>query len=127
MHWISYINVNLNLSIPGVARKDTQGHYILTNIGTLGMTAALAPLCPPMHSIGLTCAGKIVKKPLMIDGKVEIQSVINTTSTGDHRFGDASVVLPLCNVFKFYLRDPKNFDLSSFKENVHYSEKDAKK
>jgi len=123
MHLITYLNVSLNLTIPGVARKDTVGHFVLTNIGTLGMTAALAPLCPPMHSIGLTCAGKIVKKPMMIDGKVEIQSMINTTNTGDHRFGDASIMLPLCNVFKYYLKDPKAFDINSIKENVHYSEK----
>lgn len=126
LHWVSYLNVTLNLPIPGMAKKDTHGHYILTNVGTLGMTQAFAPLCPPMHTLGLCCAGKIRKVPLMIDGKVEIQSVINTTNTGDHRYADAAVVLPLANVYKSYLTNPKDFDLTAFKENVHYKEKEAK-
>lgn len=95
MHIISYLNIGLNLSIPGMARKDSFGHYILTNVGTLGMQQGFAPLCPPMRSIGLTCAGKIRKMPLVIDGELKIQSVLNTTSTGDHRYGDAAIFLPL--------------------------------
>lgn len=37
MHWITYININLGISIPGMAKAGTYGHYILTNVGMLGI------------------------------------------------------------------------------------------
>lgn len=94
MHIISYINVNLDLGIPLLAPKGRFGHFILTNVGTFGMQQAYAPLCPPMHAMGLMCTGAARKVPLVVDGELKIQSVITCTSTADHRFGDASIWLP---------------------------------
>lgn len=37
MHILSFIAVSLNTSIPGVVKNNNIGHYILTNVGTLGM------------------------------------------------------------------------------------------
>jgi hypothetical protein len=37
MHWLTYVVVNLGISIPGVAKTGQTGHFILTNVGTLGM------------------------------------------------------------------------------------------
>lgn len=48
-----------------------------------------------MRAFGLSCAGKIRKVPQVIDGELKIQSVLNLTSTGDHRFGDAAIFIPL--------------------------------
>jgi len=97
MHIVSYINVGLNWSIPGMMKKDTIGHYVLTNVGTLGMQQAFAPLCPPMRSLGLSCCGKVRDVPLMIEGHdaPQIQQIVTLTSTGDHRFGDAAMFMPL--------------------------------
>lgn len=125
MHVITYINVNLNIGIPFIAKKESFGHYILTNVGTLGIQQAFAPLCPPMKSIGLTCTGTIRKMPVVVDGELKVQSVMTTSSTGDHRFGDASVFIPLQRCFTGYMSDPANFDHTAYKENLHYSERDA--
>jgi hypothetical protein len=60
MHVISYMNVNLGLTLPCVgARPDSFGHYILTNIGSFGIQQGFAPLVPPMRVVGITCAGAI--------------------------------------------------------------------
>jgi hypothetical protein len=53
-------------------KEGSMGHYVLTNVGTLSMYSGMAPLCPPMRSMGLTCAGKIVKKPVVIDDQIVI-------------------------------------------------------
>ena len=48
---LSYINVNLGVAIPFMGlKKDSVGHIILTNIGSIGMQQGIAPLCPPMRS-----------------------------------------------------------------------------
>ena len=104
---LSYLNIALNLPIPPLGLKsDNFGHYILTNIGTLGVKQGFAPLCPPMRSVGLTCAGTIRKVPLVVDGELKIQSILTTTNTGDHRFGDAAIWLPLLKTFSGYMNDP---------------------
>jgi pyruvate/2-oxoglutarate dehydrogenase complex dihydrolipoamide acyltransferase (E2) component len=61
--------------------------------------------------------------PVVVDGELKIQSIMNTTNTGDHRFGDAAIFLPFRNCFRGYMEDPENFNPDSFKENVHWSER----
>jgi hypothetical protein len=48
---LSYININLGVAIPIMGlKKDSVGHIILTNIGSIGMQQGIAPLCPPMRA-----------------------------------------------------------------------------
>jgi hypothetical protein len=65
--WIcSYISMAVGINIPPLAlRNDSFGHIILTNIGTLGLSKGYAPLCPPMHAMGLFCMGTIEKRPIV--------------------------------------------------------------
>lgn len=55
-----------------MAKKDNLGHYILTNVGTLGIQQAFAPLCPPIKAMGVTCTGAIRKMPVVVDGELKI-------------------------------------------------------
>lgn len=48
---------------------------------------------------------------------------MNTTNTGDHRFGDASVFLPLQRCYALYISDPANFKHENCKENIHWTER----
>jgi hypothetical protein len=45
----------------------------LTNIGTLGFEQGFAPICPPLHVQITACIGKVMKKPVVIDDKIEIK------------------------------------------------------
>jgi len=49
--------------------------------------------------------------------------MMNKTSTGDHRFGDASIWTPLHKVVLGYNQDPKNFNTQDYAERPHWSEK----
>ena len=47
---------------------------------------------------------------------------MTVVATGDHRYGDAAIWVPLLKGLKEYIKDPANFDESKIKANVHYSE-----
>jgi len=80
-------------------------------------------LCPPMRSMALICAGRVQKKPIVINNEIKIQDIVNLTATSDHRFGDAATFLPFYNVLKGYLEDPLNFKPDNYKRNLHWSER----
>jgi hypothetical protein len=127
----SYISLAVGCNIPPLSlRSDSFGHIILTNIGTLGLTRGYAPLCPPMHSMGLICAGKIEKRPIVdADGNITIADISSIVGTGDHRFGDAVIWKPFFKAFMGYVEDPENFDgddLTKWPENAHWSEEPKK-
>lgn len=62
----TYLSICCGWTINALSlRSDRFGHAVLTNIGTLGFEQGFAPLCPPMHSIGLLCTGAIIKKPIV--------------------------------------------------------------
>lgn len=104
-------------------KPNAMGHWVLTNIGSIGMQQGFAPFCPPIRAMGFTCAGRTIRTPVVIDDQIVIQDVLNGTHTGDHRYGDASIWVPMYKCVRGYVEDAKNFDPSLYKENVHYSEK----
>jgi pyruvate/2-oxoglutarate dehydrogenase complex dihydrolipoamide acyltransferase (E2) component len=95
MWFVQYINVNLNITIPGLAQKDTLGHYVVMDAGQHGIQMSYSPLNPSMQHLGMTTMGALRKMPVVVDGELKIQQVMQTTNTGDHRYGDASIFLPL--------------------------------
>jgi hypothetical protein len=121
---LTYISVGLGIGIPALGVRTEQfGHSVLTNVGSLGYQQGFAPLCPPMRGMGLFCIGAIQKKAVVVNDEIVIQSMMNVTQTGDHRFGDASIFLPLSRCFNGYINDPENFKSADWKENAHWSEK----
>ena len=50
---------------------------------------------------------------------------MNSTQSGDHRFGDASIWNPMKRVYQAYVEDPANWDPDSIKPNVHWTEREA--
>ena len=55
---LAYISLNLGIGIKflGVKAKQ-QGVAYITNVGSFGLDAAFAPLCPPMMAPLLLCMG----------------------------------------------------------------------
>jgi len=126
---MSYLSVACGNDIPPLGlKKDSFGHIVLTNIGTLGLSRGYAPLAPPMHCMGLFCIGAMEKRPVVDkdSGEVVVADVASLVGTGDHRFGDAVIFAPLFKCFRGYVEDPENFDPKDWPENPHYSEKKDK-
>ena len=100
---------------------------VLTNIGSIGLDEGFAPLPCPMHVCIVACAGKINKKPVVRDGEIVIRDIMTIVYTLDHRFGDASVLVPFCNVVKAILEDPENFDPNKFPQLPLYEDRNTDK
>ena len=119
----TYISLSAGFSVPPLGlRPDQFGHVVLTNVGSLGLQQGIAPLCPPMRAMGFICVGKSREMPWVVDGEIKIQKIMNFTSTGDHRFGDASIFINMCNALKGFVEDPEHFDETKFKGSAHWSE-----
>ena len=120
---MTYVAVNLGIPLNAFSLNRKQfGHIVITNVGTLGYNAAFAPLCPNVHQMALLCTGKIEKRPIVKNDKIEIASMMTMIATGDHRYGDAAIFLPMLHNVKGYVGDPENYDEKNFKENPHYKE-----
>ena len=91
----------------------------------MGFNSAHAPLCPLVHQMGLLCMSKIEKRAIVDQETDEIRAekMMTVCATGDHRFGDAAIFLPLLKGTVAYIEDPENFDESKLKANVHYTER----
>ena len=129
MHTLTYLSGCCGLDFPALGLKSTTfGHAVLTNIGMLGYDQGFAPIAPPMRCMGLFCTGKITKKPVVMENdEIKIQSMMNVVSTGDHRFGDASIFTKMNKTMMGYVADPANFDPTLYPESPHYSELVAEK
>jgi len=81
---IAYLSLNLGIGIPGVSKPKQQGLAYITNIGSLGLSAAFGPLTPPMFAPILVVLGKIEKKPKVVGDKIEIRDILSIVYTVDH-------------------------------------------
>ena len=121
----TYIAAVLGISVDTFSLKaDRLGHIVLTNVGTLGFNAGVAPLAPPLHQMALLCTGKIEKKVIVdqVTNEIKVGHMMTTIATGDHRYGDAAIFAPFYACFLGFLNDPANFDPTIYKENAHYKE-----
>jgi len=125
MHWATYLSINCGYDLKALgARSDQFGHVVLSNVGTLGLRAGYAPLCPPMRATMLVCIGKVRNEPAVAeDGKTFIvQKQMTMVITGDHRYADAATYLCFYKCFDGYLADPANFDPTQWKEATPFDE-----
>jgi hypothetical protein len=125
MHFATYLSINCGYDLKAIgARPDQFGHVILSNVGSLGLRAGYAPLCPPMRATMLVCTGKIRNEPAVAeDGKTFIvQKQMTMVITGDHRYADAAGYLCFYKCFDGYMADPANFKPADWKEAVPFDE-----
>jgi pyruvate dehydrogenase E2 component (dihydrolipoamide acetyltransferase) len=66
----------------------TGGTFTVTNLGMFGVDFFIPIINPPEAAI--LAVGRIVEKPVAIDGKVEIRPVITVSMAYDHRIIDGA-------------------------------------
>lgn len=93
--------------------------------GQYGLEQAFIPFTPYFRVNNCSTIGRIEKRACVVGDEVLIQDVMNKTSTGDHRYGDASIWVPLHKVVLGYMQDPKNFKTEDYAERPHWTEKKA--
>lgn len=105
--WLMY-GLNLDLRFLGVP-KDPFGSIMITNVGSLGIDMAWAPLVPYSRVPALLTVGGVTDKALVIDGKIEARKVLPIGVTFDHRLIDGVHAAQMAKDFKRCFAEPELF------------------
>ena len=104
MRTISYLIYDLDLDLTrfGIV-KDEFGSAMVTNVGTFGLTPALAPLVPFSRTPLVVLVGKVEERPVAEDGRVVVRPMMTLGVTFDHRFMDGYQGGTMAQLFARYL------------------------
>lgn len=105
--WLVY-GLNLDLRFLGIP-KDPFGSVMITNVGSLGIEYAWAPLCHYTRVPLLLTVGSVHDQAVVINGKVEARPIMPVCITFDHRLMDGVHAAHLSREFKLYFSDPEKY------------------
>jgi pyruvate/2-oxoglutarate dehydrogenase complex dihydrolipoamide acyltransferase (E2) component len=100
--------LNWDLNFLGLPR-DPFGSVMITNVGSLGIDVAYAPLCPYTRVPLLVTVGAVKKKPWVVDDQIQIRQIMSVTVTFDHRMIDGIHAAKLSEEFKKCFENPEDF------------------
>lgn len=106
----SFLMYGLNLDMRWLGLpKDPFGSVMITNIGSLGIDLAWAPLCPYTRVPLLLTVGAITRKPMAVEDRVEVRPILPIAVTFDHRLIDGVHAAQMARDFKKCFREPKEY------------------
>lgn len=108
LNLVSFLNYDLNLplTIFGMA-KDPFGSVMITNVGSLGVDTAWAPLVPYTRVPLMMAVGAIKDRPWVVDKKIEVRPVMRIGFTFDHRFMDGVHAAAITRAFETFFANPE--------------------
>jgi pyruvate dehydrogenase E2 component (dihydrolipoamide acetyltransferase) len=68
----------------------SDGTFTLTNLGMFEVSAFTAIITPPQ--VATLATGRVTQRPVVVDGRVEVGSVMTATVSADHRAVDGALV-----------------------------------
>lgn len=80
------------------------GGFSISNLGMYGIKSFSAIVNPPQGCI--MAVGTSSKRPVVIEDKIEIRTIIDVTLSCDHRVVDGAVGAEFLGVFKKYIESP---------------------
>jgi pyruvate dehydrogenase E2 component (dihydrolipoamide acetyltransferase) len=109
---LSFLSYTLNLDLRrfGIA-SDPFGSLMITNIGSLGLDTAYAPLVPFSRVPLLFAIGEAKDQVLVQDGRPAVGKVMNVNATMDHRVVDGFHAARIATVLREWMENPEaHFD-----------------
>ncbi|HEY5945903.1 MAG TPA: 2-oxo acid dehydrogenase subunit E2 [Kofleriaceae bacterium] len=107
----TYIADDLELDVPMLSlKKNPFGSAMVSSVGMFGLPNGFAPLAWMYDVPAIVLVGEITDKPAVIDGKVEVCSMLPITATLDHRYVDGWHVSKAMAAFREYLAAPERFE-----------------
>lgn len=108
IHWTSFILYTLNLWSPIFGSpRDPFGGVMITNIGSLGLDIAFAPLVPYSRVPILITVGSIRETPVIQKGQIVAAPICQLACTIDHRMIDGVHGSKMAATLKELLADPE--------------------
>lgn len=108
LNTISFLNYDLNLPLQKLGLpKDPFGSVMITNIGSMGVDTAWAPLVPYTRVPLLLTVGAVKERAWVVDGKIEVRPILRIGCTFDHRFMDGVHAAAMTKLFFKYFENPE--------------------
>lgn len=101
----AFVLYTLNIRIPGTP-KDGFGSIMITNIGSLGLDVAYAPLVPFSRVPIIIALGAVTPTPVVRDGAVVVRQIMKASATFDHRFIDGYHAAVMSRLVHRWLAEP---------------------
>lgn len=112
----SFLNYDLNLPLQLLGMpKDPFGSVMITNVGSMGIDTAWAPLVPYTRVPLLLTIGKIQDRAWVVDGRIEVRPIMRIGCTFDHRFMDGVHAAAMNQLFLKYFERPELLDSETFR------------
>jgi len=105
--WLMY-DLNLWSPLLGTPR-DPFGGIMITNIGSLGLDQAFAPIVPYSHVPILIAMGAVRDEPVVRDGKIAIGKVLRLCTTVDHRLVDGMYASKMAKTVQLLFANPEKY------------------
>jgi pyruvate/2-oxoglutarate dehydrogenase complex dihydrolipoamide acyltransferase (E2) component len=111
MRTIAYLiyDLDLDLSRLGIV-KDEFGSAMVSNIGTFGLTSALAPLVPFSRTPIVVLVGHVEARAIVVEGQVAARPMLTLGCTFDHRFLDGYQAGKMVDIIRAYMTDPEQYE-----------------
>jgi len=109
---LSFLSFTLNLDLRAVGvASDPFGSLMITNVGSLGLDTAFAPLVPFSRVPILFAIGEAKDEVLVENGQPAVVKAMSVNATLDHRVIDGFHAARLANVLREWMENPEtHFD-----------------
>lgn len=108
LDFAGFFMYTLNLWTPLLGSpRDPFGSVMVTNIGSLGLDMAFAPLVPYSRVPLLITVGAVREEPVVRDGKIEIAKLLRLSATFDHRLIDGVHASHISKTLKEIFQNPE--------------------
>ena len=108
LRFTSFLLYTLNWKAPGLPR-DAFGSVMITNVGTLGLDVAYAPLVPFSRVPILIAMGAVKDAAVVRDGVIVVRRIMKVSATFDHRFIDGFHAAIMSQVVHQWFADPDRY------------------
>ena len=106
--------LGIDLGVLGM-KKNPFGFGMLTSVGMLGFTDAIAPFTPFSKCSVIVSVNKVIEKPVAVNGEVKVEKVVNINFTVDHRYIDGGKAAKMVPAFERVFSEPELFVRRNFK------------
>lgn len=108
---VKWLTVDLGVEMPSLGlSSDSFGSFIVSDIGSFGLTSGMAALFPAAKIPAVIIMGKMEEKPVVRDGEVVIRTILPLTGTFDHRIVDGMQIGKLGRAIHRNFKEPEWLD-----------------
>ncbi|MBN2281551.1 MAG: 2-oxo acid dehydrogenase subunit E2 [Candidatus Marinimicrobia bacterium] len=102
---------DMEFPVPGLKKQTSPfGSIMLTNIGTFGLKTGMVALFPIGKLPGVITMGRAEETAVVIDGEIQVRTMLPFTGTFDHRMVDGAQIGKLARAMQQRLKHPELLD-----------------